>query len=166
MSHGNRRNNSVRAAATSFQRAAVCCVYEIKAGPAGELHHHPQFDPVVRRVNQDLLCPEVPFRRLNGRVPEEQLDLLQFTARRATQFRAGATTVVRGDSRYSGGQRVRLEQLPDDLLAQAGTLGLAGAVYRWEYVAVGDPGGGPPRISRHLDPSRHRRRPDAAVLSN
>ena len=26
MSHGNRRNNSVRAAATSFQRAAVCCV--------------------------------------------------------------------------------------------------------------------------------------------
>src|ERR1035441_959766 len=166
MSHGNRRNNSVRAAATSFQRAAVCCVYEIKAGPAGELHHHPQLDPVVRRVNQVLLCPEVPFRRLNGRVPEEQLDLLQFTARRATQFRAGATTVVWGDSRYSGGQRVWLEQLPDDLLAQAGTLGLAGAVYRSEYVAVGDAGGGRPRISRHLDSSRHRHRPDAAVLSN
>src|ERR1035441_5752135 len=84
----------------------------------------------------------------------------------ATQFRAGATTVVWGDSRYSGGQRVRLEQLPDDLLAQAGTLGLAGAVYRSEYVAVGDAGGGRPRISRHLDPSRHRHRPDAAVLSN
>ena len=84
----------MRAAATSCQSAAVCCVYEIKAGPAGELYHHPQLDPVVRRVNQVLLRPEVSFGGLHRSVPEQQLDLLQFTARRAAQLRAGATTVV------------------------------------------------------------------------
>jgi hypothetical protein len=99
-------------------------------------------------------------------VTQQQLDLLQLPAGRATQFRAGATTVVRGDSRYSGGQRVRLEQLPDDLLAQAGTLGLAGAVYGSEYVSVRNPGRRRPRIDCHLYPCRHRHRPDAAVLSN
>src|ERR1035437_4457686 len=79
------------------------------------LNRDPQLDPVVRRVYQVLFCPKIPFRRLNGRVPEEQLDLLQFPARGPAQLRAGATTVVGGDSGYSGGQRVRLEQLPNDL---------------------------------------------------
>jgi hypothetical protein len=73
---------------------------------------------------------------------------------------------VRGDSGYSGGQRVRLEQLPNDLLAQAVALGLAGAVYGSEYVSVNDPGGGSPCVGRHLYPRRHRNRPHAAMLPN
>jgi hypothetical protein len=54
------------------------------------LHRHPQLNAVVRRVYQVLFCPKIPFRRLNGRVPEKQLDLLQFPARSPAQLRAGA----------------------------------------------------------------------------
>jgi hypothetical protein len=57
------------------------------------LHRHPQLNAVVRRVYQVLFCPKIPFRRLNGRVPEKQLDLLQFPARNPAQRRAGATTM-------------------------------------------------------------------------
>ena len=56
--------------------------------PAGGLLCDPQLDPVVRRVYQVLFCPKIPFRRLNGRVPEEQLNLLQFAARRPAHLRA------------------------------------------------------------------------------
>jgi hypothetical protein len=55
------------------------------------LHRHSQFDPVIRSVDQILLRPEVPLGRLDGCVPEEQLNLLQFAARRAAQLRAGPT---------------------------------------------------------------------------
>src|ERR1035437_4915373 len=57
------------------------------------LHRHPQLDPVIRCVHQILLRTEVTLGRLHRSVPEEQLNLLQFTARRATQLRAGATVM-------------------------------------------------------------------------
>jgi hypothetical protein len=46
-------------------------------------------------VNQILLCAEVSLGRLYRGVPEEHLDLFQFAARRATQFRAGTTIMPR-----------------------------------------------------------------------
>src|ERR1039458_8029766 len=70
-----------------------------------------------------------------------------------------ATTVVGGDSGYSGGRSVRLEQLPNNLFTHAGTLRLAGEVHGAEDVSVSDAGGGRPRIGRHLHPTRHRNRP-------
>src|SRR5260370_14903129 len=62
--------------------------------------------------------------------------------------------------------RVPLEQLPDDLFAQADALGLAAAVHGSEYVTVSDPGGSRPRIGRHLHPGRQRDRPHTAMLAN
>ena len=70
--------------------------------PYERLHRHSQLDAVVRRVYQVLFCPEIPFRRLNGCVPEEQLNLLQFAARRPTHFRAATPQIVRGDSGVPG----------------------------------------------------------------
>jgi hypothetical protein len=55
------------------------------------LHHYPQFNPVIRCVNQVLLRTEVTLCRLNGCVPEEQLDLLQFATRGPAELRARAT---------------------------------------------------------------------------
>src|ERR1017187_10192465 len=58
-------------------------------------------------------------------MPNQLIALVtQLTAKRASSMRHSpgfgiATTVVGCDPRYSGGQSVRLEQLPDDLLAQA-----------------------------------------------
>ena len=73
---------------------------------------------------------------------------------------------MRGDSGYPSSRRVRPEQLPDDLFAQADGARLAGAVHWSEYVPVSDPGCGSPRVGRHLHPCRHRDRPHTAVLSD
>src|ERR1017187_9906981 len=137
-----------------------------RVNPAGGLHRDPQLDAVVRRVHQVLFCPEIPFRRLNGRVPEEQLNLLQFTARGATQLRAGPSQVVRRDTRNTSRRRVPLEQLPNDLFAQAAALRLASAVHGAEYVSVDDTGRRSPRVDCYLHPIRHRDRPHAAMLAN
>jgi hypothetical protein len=61
---------------------------------------------------------------------------------------------------------VTLEQLPDDLLAQAGSLRLTAAVHGAEHVTIDDSGAGGPSVLRHLDPRRHRDRPHATVLPN
>jgi hypothetical protein len=44
------------------------------------LNRYPQLDPIIRRMNQILLCPEVSLGRLNRCVAQEQLDLLQLPA--------------------------------------------------------------------------------------
>src|ERR1017187_5452682 len=134
--------------------------------PASGLHRDPQLDAVVRRVYQVLFCPEIPFRRLNGRVPEEQLNLLQFATCRPTHFRATAPQVMRSDARNTSRRRVLLEQLPNDLFAQAAALRLASAVHGAEYVPVNDTGRRSPRVDCYLHPSRHRDRPHAAMLAN
>lgn len=60
--------------------------YEVGAGivgfrsSEGWLDSHSQLDRVVRRLNQILFRAKIPFRRLNGRVPEEQLNLLKLAA--------------------------------------------------------------------------------------
>src|ERR1035437_4309062 len=93
------------------------------------LHRNLQLDSIVRRINQILFRAEVPFGRLYGSVPEQQLNLLQFAACCPAHFRATTPQIMGGDSRYSRGQRVRLEQLPDDLFAQAVSLSMAGAIH-------------------------------------
>ena len=48
---------------------------------AGVSDRHPQFYPVVRRMDQILLRTEVRSVVLDRRMPQEQLDLLQLAAR-------------------------------------------------------------------------------------
>jgi hypothetical protein len=55
-------------------------------------------------------------------VAQEELDLLQVADCRTIHFRAATPQIVRGDSMDSSGGCVRLEQLPNDLLAPAGIL--------------------------------------------
>jgi hypothetical protein len=45
----------------------------------------------------------------------------------------------------TGGVRI-LEQLPDDLFAQTGILGLVAAVHGSEDISIRDPGAGSPRV--------------------
>ena len=73
---------------------------------------------------------------------------------------------MRRDTRNTSRCRIPLEQLPDDLFAQAVALRLAGAVHGSEHVSVGDAGRGSPRIGRDLYPRRHRNRPHPAMLAN
>jgi hypothetical protein len=58
-----------------------------------------QLNPVVRRVRQVLLRPEVPLDRLYRRVAQQQLNLLQFANRGPAQFRRRTTEIVWGNIR-------------------------------------------------------------------
>ena len=80
------------------------------------LHRHPQFDPVVRRMNQILFRTEIPLGRLDTRVAKKQLNLLKFAAGRAAQLRRRAPQIMGRDARYAGGRRVWPQELPHDLL--------------------------------------------------
>jgi hypothetical protein len=50
-------------------------------------------EAVVHRLFQILLAPEVTFGSQNGGVPQQELNLLQFTSVDVAQFRAGPTNV-------------------------------------------------------------------------
>src|ERR1017187_6715733 len=51
------------------------------------LNSDSELDTVVWRVHEILLRTQVPFRRLNGGMPQQQLNLLQFAASRTAHLR-------------------------------------------------------------------------------
>jgi hypothetical protein len=60
---------------------------------------------VVHGVPELLVAPEVALRRLNRDMPEEELDLVQFTAGEGTQPGTRSSQIVRGplgDARLGG----------------------------------------------------------------
>ncbi len=61
------------------------------------LHFRPQLETIVYRVSEVLLAAEIPLRRLYRRMPQQELNLLQFTTTVVTQLRAGSPQVVRRD---------------------------------------------------------------------
>jgi hypothetical protein len=75
-------------------------------------------------MHQILPGSQVSFGSLNRGVPQQQLDLLQLPASSAAHFRAAAPQIMRSDSRNTCGHRVRLEELPHNLLRHSLPLGL------------------------------------------
>ena len=73
------------------------------------LHRHPEFNPVVRRMNEILLGAEVTLGSLNRGVAKEQLDLFQFTTRGPAQLRARPPEVVGSNARNACRSRVALK---------------------------------------------------------
>jgi hypothetical protein len=97
---------------------------------------------------------------------QQQLDLLKLSTGRSTQFGACAAKVVRRDSGNADFRRVESEHLPNDLLAQVVARNAARTVDRAENVAGGEVGSGRPGVNGDFHPGRHRRGPNATVLSN
>jgi hypothetical protein len=67
---------------------------------------HPQLDAVIRRMDQVLLGSQVPFGRLDRRVAEQHLDLLEFPTGGAAHLRAAAPQVPKRDA----GTNMRMEK--------------------------------------------------------
>jgi hypothetical protein len=55
-----------------------------------------QADVIVDRIPEWLFAPQVPFRRLLRNVPQQELNLLQFTASLMAQAGASPSEVMRG----------------------------------------------------------------------
>jgi hypothetical protein len=85
----------VSSAAASYAFARRCFY---RRGPfhRGELkvrppprHFCPQLEAIVHRAPEILLAAEIPLGRLHRRMPQQELNLLQFTTTVVTQLRAG-----------------------------------------------------------------------------
>jgi hypothetical protein len=117
-------------------------------------------------VNQVLFRSQVSFRRLNGCVSEQHLDLLKLAASGTAKFGTRAPQIMGRDARNSGSFRVRLDHLPHDLFAQAFAGYGAGAIHRSEHVASDHAHRAGPGVDCYLHPGWHRGGSDPAVLAN
>ena len=73
-------------------------------------------DSVIDRRPNPLLAAQVAFRRLNGDMPQKELDLLQFSSRGVAESGTGPTKVMRSQFLQSDPFRGILHDVPDGLL--------------------------------------------------
>ena len=76
-----------------------------------------------------------------------------------------ATKVMGGNPRNTGGFRISLQELPDNLFAQTDALRPARSIHRAEYASIDDPGCSGPRVGRHFHPRWHRDRSDPSMFT-
>src|SRR3972149_2526305 len=109
---------------------------------------------------------EISFRRLYGNVPEEELDLIEFTASKMTQTCAGAPKIMRGEllnPSLSGGV---FNDFPDDLRGHPVSPDFASLVDCPEHPTGTDMRRGRPCIYGPLHPKRNWNRTHMATLAN
>jgi hypothetical protein len=85
-----------------------------------------QKNAVVYRLSQFLLAPEVALRRLNRDMPEQELDLFQFSSGEMTQAGAGPAKVMRREGCYSSAPGGSLQYSHGNTVAS----GVAGGLKR------------------------------------
>jgi hypothetical protein len=76
-----------------------------------------EIEKIVYRMSEILFAAEIAFRRLDGCVAKQELNLLHFTTAVVTQLRACSPQVVRRDVL----QAHPLATAPDDVPVLAGT---------------------------------------------
>src|SRR5947207_16021975 len=93
---------------------------------------------IVYRPRQVLFASDVPLGCLDGRVPQQELNLLQFAAGRVAQSRACSPQIVRCQRGDSGTDGTGLHDLPDDVLGD--TVAPYGSIFpdRAEQSPIGD----------------------------
>jgi len=78
-----------------------------------------EVEKIVHWMSEILFAAEIVFGGLDGGVPQQELDLLQFTAAVVTQFRAGSPQVMRGNALQSGFFTAGSDDVPDNILGDA-----------------------------------------------
>jgi hypothetical protein len=109
-------------------------------------------NPIIDLTTYALLAAEILFCRLNGDIPEEKLDLFEFTTRCMAKPCARSAKVMRCQSFDSGLLGAIFDDVPDNPLRYAVTPGLSRTADAPEQAAIPYLGGSKPRINRGLDP--------------
>jgi hypothetical protein len=101
-----------------------------------------------------LFAAQVTLSRLNRRVAEKELYLLQFSTGQMAQPGAGTTQIVRGEILDASALRSAFHDMPYRLRREPIAPKFANAVYPTEDGAGPDFGGGGPGVNRLLHPRR------------
>src|SRR5215213_6411038 len=110
---------------------------------------------IARSIGEILLNSEIPFRGLNGRVSEGDLDLIELSAAFVSKLGISTPQIMRGDSLAAG-----FHASPNPLRGQGFPGHMVALIDTPKYKAVGDAGCCLPVFNRHLGPVRHRHSPD------
>ncbi len=115
-------------------------------------HFRPQLETIVHRASEILLTAKIPLSRLHRRMPQQELNLLQFTTTVVTQLRTGPPQVVRRDVLQTHPLTTGPYHVPDYILRDALPPNLARPGDCTEYPSLPDTGRSCPLIESHLDP--------------
>jgi hypothetical protein len=119
---------------------------------------------IINRDSQILLRTKISFRRLNGAMPKQKLDLFQISAVLATELCAGASQIMRPESFDPNLLCGLLDDRPNRPIAQLVTNQLPALGKRPQQAAVLYLGRDHPGVNSVLDPERNRHGADSAAL--
>jgi hypothetical protein len=74
---------------------------------------------IVHRMSQILFAAEIAFRRLDGCMPQQELNLLKLTPAAVAQFGTSSPQVMRCDMLQSRSLAAGLDDVPDNILRDA-----------------------------------------------
>src|SRR5207302_7222983 len=121
---------------------------------------------IVHRVSEILFAAEIPLGRLHRRMPQQELNLLQFTTTVVTQLRACSPQVVRRDVLQARPRAARLYHVPDNILRDATAPDLSFPGNCSEDFALRDIRSACPVVESGFDPARNRHGANVTTLPN
>src|SRR5713226_10100791 len=83
------------------------------------LHGRSEVKKIVYRMSEILFATEIPFRRLDGCMPQQELNLLQFATAAVAQLRTGSPQVMRCNMLQARSLAAGLNYVPHDILRDA-----------------------------------------------
>lgn len=118
------------------------------------LRFRPQLETIVHRGAEILLAAEIPLRRLHRSMPQQELNLLQFTTTIVTQLRACSPQVVRRDVLQTHPLTTGPNHVPDYILRDTLPPNFPRPGDCTEYPSLPDTSRSCPLIESRLDPFR------------
>jgi hypothetical protein len=121
---------------------------------------------IIYRMAEILFAAEIPFRRLHGCMPQQELNLLQLATARVAQLRTGSPQVVWCDMLQARSLAATLDYVPHEILRDAFSPHLSGAGNPSKDPSLCDLGCDYPLIQCRFDPLWNGHRRDVATLAN
>src|SRR5260370_20394532 len=121
---------------------------------------------IVYRMSEILLAAEIAFRRLDGGMPQQELNLLQLATIAVAQLRAGSPQVVRGNMLQARSLAAGLDYVPHNILRDAFSPNLSRPGDGSKDSALRDSCCYRPLIERRLYPFWDGHRADVAALAD
>ena len=121
---------------------------------------------IVYRMSEILLAAEMPFRRLDGCMPQQELNLLQLATARVAQLRTGSPQIVRCNMLQARSLTATLHYVPHDILRDALSPHLSRSGNRSKDPSLRDLGCHYPLIECRFDPLWNGHSADMAALAD
>jgi len=120
--------------------------------PGIRLYVRSKVKKIVYRVSEILFAAEIAFRRLDGCMPQQELNLLKLATAAVAQLRTGSPQVMRCNMLQARSLAAGLDYVPHDILRDAFPPYLTRPGDCSKDPSLPDPGCDRPLIERGFDP--------------